>query len=98
MWNPNSPIWDNVVASHAVNGLIAGNQSGRPPDEAVIVVVPAALERQGSPVASELQPAQKKGRSGEEPMIVEDTPPKGGRDSGGGAWWLGTDYAAFRGE
>ncbi|KAL4360769.1 hypothetical protein GQ457_04G012420 [Hibiscus cannabinus] len=84
MWNPNSPLWDNVVASPAVNGLVAGSQSGRPPDGAVTVDVSAALERQGSPVAPELQPAQKKGRSEEEPMMVEDTPPEGGRDLGGG--------------
>ncbi|KAK8481797.1 hypothetical protein V6N11_046117 [Hibiscus sabdariffa] len=83
MQNLHSPLWNNVEASQAVNRLLAGNQSGRPPDEATIVDVPIVLERQGSPVLSKLQPLYKKGRSGHDSMMVEDTSPEGLRDTGG---------------
>ncbi|KAK9044943.1 hypothetical protein V6N11_058833, partial [Hibiscus sabdariffa] len=59
------------------------NQGGRPSDEVVIVDVPIALERQGSPVSLALQPTQKKGRSVEELMMVEDTPIEAMQDASG---------------
>ncbi|KAK8585870.1 hypothetical protein V6N13_050840 [Hibiscus sabdariffa] len=73
MHNPNSPSWRNVEALTAVNGLYPGNQGGCPPDEEAVVDVLTALERLGSSVSSEIQPALKKGRSLEDTAIVEDT-------------------------
>ncbi|KAK8491670.1 hypothetical protein V6N13_029803 [Hibiscus sabdariffa] len=74
MNNPNSPSRRNVEALPAVNGLHPGNQGGCPLDEIAVVDVPVALERLGSPVSSEVQPALKKGRNFKDTVIVEDTP------------------------
>ncbi|KAK8608964.1 hypothetical protein V6N13_025273 [Hibiscus sabdariffa] len=65
---------DNVAPPLAANGRLSGNQGGCPPDEVAIVDVMAALERPGSPVSPNLQPALKKGHSVEVSMMVEDTP------------------------
>ncbi|KAK8562211.1 hypothetical protein V6N12_049258 [Hibiscus sabdariffa] len=82
MQNPNSILWHNMEVLSAANGRTSGNQGGCPPDGTTIVDMPVTLERQGLPVAPELQSVQKKGRSEEETMIVEDTSMEGLGDAG----------------
>ncbi|KAK8713471.1 hypothetical protein V6N13_148687 [Hibiscus sabdariffa] len=84
MQNPNSILWHNMEVLSAANGRTSGNQGGCPPDGTTIVDMPVTLERQGLPVAPELQSVQKKGRSEEETMIVEDTSMEGLGDAGRG--------------
>ncbi|KAL4279846.1 hypothetical protein GQ457_03G007300 [Hibiscus cannabinus] len=56
------------------NGIAVGFKGGRPPDDVVVVEGINALERSGSPVPGVVQPLQKRGRSLEEPMIIDDEP------------------------
>ncbi|KAL4278708.1 hypothetical protein GQ457_03G007490 [Hibiscus cannabinus] len=56
------------------NGIAVGFKGGRPPDDVVVVEGLNALERSGSPVPGVVQPLQKRGRSLEEPMIIDDEP------------------------
>ncbi|KAL4340432.1 hypothetical protein GQ457_08G019370 [Hibiscus cannabinus] len=76
-WSPEAMAAFERLKEAMCRAPTSGNQGGRPPDGTTIVDMPVALERQGSPAVPELQPVQKKGRSEEETMIVEDTPMEG---------------------
>ncbi|KAK8666029.1 hypothetical protein V6N13_006182 [Hibiscus sabdariffa] len=52
-----------TLATLAADDPVAGNHGGRPPDSGMCVDVPVSLERPGSPIAVDLQPSIKKGRS-----------------------------------
>ncbi|KAK8673256.1 hypothetical protein V6N13_111605 [Hibiscus sabdariffa] len=56
------------------NGMAVGFKGGRPPDDMVVVDGLNALERSGSPVPGAVQPLQKRGRSLDEAMIIDDEP------------------------
>ncbi|KAL4362640.1 hypothetical protein GQ457_04G012220 [Hibiscus cannabinus] len=63
MANPSGRENPSELTLLDADGNAAGSYRGRPPDPVVIVDEPVGLERSGSPIASEIQPCNKKGRN-----------------------------------
>ncbi|KAK9041072.1 hypothetical protein V6N11_016195 [Hibiscus sabdariffa] len=63
MANPNGRENPSVLTSLDADGNAAGSYRGRPPNLILTVDEPSCLERPGSPLATEIQPFNKKGRS-----------------------------------
>ncbi|KAK8598849.1 hypothetical protein V6N13_076795 [Hibiscus sabdariffa] len=68
--NPSLTPADGVRFSMATGGLILDNKCGKPSESIISMEDCSILERPGSPVAVELQPASKKGRTFEDSMEV----------------------------
>ncbi|KAK8693146.1 hypothetical protein V6N13_070740 [Hibiscus sabdariffa] len=58
-------------------GFVAGYQDGRPPDGVMVVDGSNLLDRQVSPVAPDVQPVLKKGRTMADGMVIDDGTPEG---------------------
>ncbi|KAK8632780.1 hypothetical protein V6N13_073161 [Hibiscus sabdariffa] len=69
MSNPNGRENPSVLTSIDADGNAAGSYRGRPPDLVLPVDGPPCLERPGSPLATGIQPFNKKGRS----LVENDT-------------------------
>ncbi|KAK8551641.1 hypothetical protein V6N12_040272 [Hibiscus sabdariffa] len=68
--NPNFALADGFRSALATGGLLLGNKCGRPPENVIHMEDDSVLERHGSPVDVDIQPACKKGRNFEDSSEV----------------------------